>query len=92
MNKQELIANVAAESGATSSVVRKVLDAADTVVRNAISAGDHVFLFGLGKLYTKQRGPSKASNFGKSKPVIVPPRNIILFQPSVGLKKSANQK
>lgn len=91
MNKQKLIANVAAECGATPSVVRQVLDATDTVVRKAISAGDHVFLFCLGKLYTKQRGPSKASNFGKSDPVIIPSRKIILFQASIGLKQSANQ-
>ena len=91
MNKQKLIANVAAECGAAPSVVRQVLDATDTVVRKAISAGDHVFLFGLGKLYTKQRGPSKASNFGKSDPIIIPSRKIILFQASIGLKQSANQ-
>lgn len=92
MNKQELIAAVAKESGQLAGTVRSVLNATDQVVRNAVGSGDEVFLFGLGKIFTKRRGKTVASNFGKSAPVVVPERNTVQFQPSAGLKQAANQK
>lgn len=92
MNKQELIAAVAKESGQAANMVRAILDATDNVVRRAVGAGDEVFLFGLGKVFTKRRGKTVASNFGKSKPIVVPERNLVQFQPSSGLKQAVNQK
>jgi len=92
MNKQKLISDIASHSNLPSVTVRKVLDSTDSVVRDAVKAGQDVFLFGLGKLVLKKRGPAKASNFGRTAPVIVPPRVIVLFQPSTGLKQAANAK
>ncbi len=92
MNKQELISSVAKESGHTPAAVRSVLDATESVVRGAIAAGDHVFLFGLGKMLTKRRNATVASNFGRSEPVEIKARKVVLFQPSIGLKSAANGK
>ena len=92
MKKNELISKVSKLSGVSVPTVRSVLDATDSVVRAGVAAGGEVFLFGLGKLVTRQRAGTIASNFGRSEPVAIPPRVIVLFQPSVGLKQAVNRK
>lgn len=92
MKKNELISSVSKLSGISVPTVRSVLDATDSVVRDAVATGGDVFLFGLGKLTTRKRAGTVASNFGRSEPVAIPARVIVLFQPSVGLKQAANRK
>lgn len=90
MKKQELIAEVAQLSGHSQAVVREVLDSATYVTRAAVRTGRDVFLFGIGKLEPRRRGPRKARDLHSGAPVIVPERTVVLFRPSDSLLKAAN--
>lgn len=89
MKKLELIDQVSEDSGYAKGVVRDVLTSTDRVVRQTISDGTPVRLFGLGKLSVIRRPQRVASNFGND-PVIVEASNGIHFRPSTGLRAAAN--
>ena len=90
MLKNELIKRVAYVSGRPQDVVRGVLDATTAVVRRAISRGDSIFLFGIGKLKVVERGEKLARNIHTGEKVIVPPRKVVVLQPSDPLNEAAN--
>lgn len=90
MLKIELIKRVSFVSGRTEETVRDVLDATMAVVRRAVSKGDSVMLFGLGKIKVVQRGEKQARNIHTGEPVVVPPRKVVVLQPSDPLNEAAN--
>jgi len=89
--KKDLIALTAQESGMTLVQVRKVLDSAESVVCSAIKDGTSVMLMGLGQLSVRKRAEKKARNLWTGEVVMVPPRRVALFVPSVSIKNAANQ-
>lgn len=92
MLKNEFITRTAHVSGEAKTTVRRVLDAAAAVTRRAVFSGDSVMLFGLGKINVVQRGEKRARNLHTGETVIVPPRNVVLLQPSDSLVEAANAK
>lgn len=90
MKKAELIAETAAISGHSKTLVRGVLDAAEAAVKAAVMTGSGAFLFGLGKLEVRERGEKKARHMRTGEPVIVPARKVVIFKPSDSLLASAN--
>jgi DNA-binding protein HU-beta len=92
MLKKEFIERTSYVSGQTQGIVRSVLDAATAVTKKAISKGDSVMLFGLGKIHAVQRGEKQARNIRTGEAVIVPPRKAVLLQPSDSLIEAANSK
>ena len=92
MLKAELIKRTAYVSGKPQDTVRAVLDAMAAVVKKAISKGDPVMLAGLGKLHVSQRGEKRARNLHTGETVIVPPRKVVLLQPSDSLTDAANDR
>lgn len=92
MLKQEFITRTAHASGESKTAVRRVLDAAASVTRRAVSKGEPVFLFGLGKLSVAHRGEKRARNIRTGEVVIVPERMAVTLQPSDSLVEAANSK
>lgn len=92
MLKAELIKRTAYVSGKSQETVRTVLDAMLGVVKKAVSEGRPVMLAGVGKLYVAQRGEKRARNIRTGEVVIVPPRKVVLLQPSDALTRSANSE
>lgn len=90
MKKAQLISAVAEVTGHTKIAVAAVLDATADVARKAIGQGEDVFLFGVGKLSVTHRGEKKARDMHKGTPVVVPPRNVVVFRPSEGFNEAAN--
>lgn len=90
MLKNELIKRVAYVSGEPQGTVRMVLEATSAVVRRAVSKGESVFLFGLGKIKVVERGEKMARNIHTGESVIVPPRKVVVLQPSDPLNEAAN--
>lgn len=90
MLKKHLIKAVSEVGGLSLVKSREVLDALEIVVLDAIRGGESVMLAGLGQLTVSQRGPKRARNIWTGEVVIVPPRRVVLFKPSVGLNDAAN--
>lgn len=90
LNKKELIAAVAAESGVDEAEAREVLDALVKVTEREVRAGDGISLPGFGKMFAKRyplrrvRNP-KTGEWGERGPDFV-----LKFQPSAKLKRGLN--
>lgn len=90
LKKAALIEEVADEAGLTKAVVRQVLDATSVVIKANLAAGRDAFLFGLGKISVKHRGPRPARHMVTGEKVIVPPRYVALYSPSTSLEAVIN--
>ena len=75
-----------------AATVRSVLDEAASAVRESLSAGEPVFLFGLGKLSISQRGEKVARNIRTGETVIVPPRSVAVYRPSTSVDDAVNAR
>ena len=89
MKKFELVEEVSKLSGQPRTVVRGVLDSTAKAVRDALSEGEEVRLFGLGKISLSRRGPKRARNIHTGEAVTVPARCVPLFRPSDSLEGAA---
>lgn len=90
MLKKDLIDAVASATGKPKVAVREVLDALSDVTHAALSVGDSVMLAGLGRVSVSKRGQKLARNLRTGEPIIVPPRNAVLFAASDSLIKAVN--
>lgn len=90
MIKAEFIKRVAKVSGESQVAVRGVLDAAAAVTCKAVSRGESIHLFGIGKLTVVARGEKRARNLHTGEVVMVPPRNVVTYQPSDVITRFAN--
>jgi nucleoid DNA-binding protein len=90
MKKKDLIDEVAKKSGMPASDVRAILDAANDVAHQALTAGADVSLFGLGKLSSVTRSTKMARDVRRGTPVVVPPRVAVVYRPSSSAKRAAN--
>lgn len=89
MLKHELIKEVSTDTGVPQQTVRHVLESVVNTVTSALRVGRPVHLFGLGKLFVSQRGAKKARNLHTGEDVVVPPRNVAVFRPSVAVDQAA---
>lgn len=92
MKKHDLIDTIAKSSGVPRQIVRDVLNSAADAARTALSSGDSVFLFGLGKLSISHRGAKAARNIRTGERVIVPPRNVAVYRPSTSVDDAVNAR
>lgn len=90
MKKAELIRSTAETSGIPASTVRVVVDALADAALVALSKGEEVYLAGLGKLVVAQRGPKAARNLRTGEKLVVPPRKVVVYRPSLGANAAAN--
>lgn len=90
MLKKELIDEVADRAKVTNDVARRVIDSVCDVSIDAVRKGGDVYLLGLGKIVINERGAKKARNIRTGESVIVPPRKVPVFRPSVAIAKAAN--
>ena len=86
MNKADLIAEVAAKSGASNAETERVLNGFRDVVAASVSEGTEVSYPGLGKFSRVERGERVARNPRTGESVVVPPSSAPKFTASSKLK------
>jgi DNA-binding protein HU-beta len=92
MKKHDLVDATSKSTGVDRQTVRAVLNATAEAARTALSAGESVFLFGLGKLSISRRGEKVARNLKTGEPVAVPPRNVAVYRPSTSVDDAVNAR
>ena len=80
MNKGELIAGMAEESGVSKADTEKVLNAFLSQVEKALCAGDKVQLTGFGSFEVKERNPKT------NEPIVIPAGKMPVFKAGKVLK------
>jgi len=86
MNKAELIADLARETGLTRTDVLKVLDALLAEVKRTLKRGDRVALVGFGTFGVSKRKARTGRNPQTGAPIKIAARRVPRFTPGKELK------
>jgi len=82
MTKAKLVAKIADKLGMERIVVQATLESFMDEIKNALNAGDNVYLRGFGSFIIKHRAEKKARNITKNTTIKVPAHNIPAFKPA----------
>jgi DNA-binding protein HU-beta len=86
MNKQEFIAKLVKETGATKSAAGKMLEATLATIKIALKKGDTVSFVGFGTFKTSQRKARTARNPRTGAPIKIAKRRVARFTAGKALK------
>ena len=90
MNKNELIASIAAATGLTKSDSAKALDAFINSVAKALKDGQEVRLVGFGTFGVSERAATTGRNPRTGETIKIPARKVAKFKPGKALQDSVN--
>ncbi len=92
MNKAELIAAVAAKTGATKKSAEEAVNAFTDVVTETLKKGDKVQLVGFGSFEVIKRAARKGRNPQTKEEIKIPASKAPKFKPGKALKDIVNKK
>jgi DNA-binding protein HU-beta len=90
MNKQELIAKIAKDTGATKSLAAQSVDSLIEGITKALKKGDSVTFVGFGTFKTSQRKARTARNPQTGAAIKIPKRKAVRFVAGKALKTAVN--
>lgn len=90
MNKQELIAKIAKDTGATKSLAAQSVDSLIEGITKALKKGDTVTFVGFGTFKTSQRKARTARNPQTGAAIKIPKRKAVRFVAGKALKTAVN--
>ena len=92
MNKSELIAAIAAKTGATKKDAEATLNAFIDVVTETLTKGDKVQLVGFGSFEVRKRAARKGRNPQTKEEIKIPASKAPVFKAGKALKDLVNNK
>ena len=90
MNKAELIAAIAAETGATKKAAEETVNSFVNVVTEALKKGDKVQLVGFGSFEVRKRAARKGRNPQTKEEIRIPASKAPVFKAGKALKDVVN--
>lgn len=91
MNKAELIAKIAMNSGLSKKDSEKALTAAIDAITEALKNGEKVQLVGFGIFDVKERAPRTGRNPKTKEAIQIPASRVPQFKPGKALKDAVSQ-
>jgi DNA-binding protein HU-beta len=88
MNKHDLIARIARDTGVTKSSVATTLDAMIDGITRALRKGDAITVVGFGTFKTTQRRARVARNPRTGDAIRIPKRRVVRFTAGKALKSA----
>lgn len=92
MNKTELVAAIAEESGLTKADSARALEATVSTITKAMSAGDSVAIIGFGTFKVGDRAARTGRNPQTGAEMQIPAAKVPKFSAGKGLKDSVNNR
>lgn len=90
MLKKHLVHAVSEDTGLSQVKVREVFRSVVRAAAESLRDRQEIMLFGLGKLYVRQRVARPARNIRTGEALMAPAQNVVALRPSVTLSKAAN--
>lgn len=87
MDKKELVALVAEESGETKACVERVIDSLLSTVTKACAKGEDVRFIGFGTFSRVKREAKEGRNPATGEKMTIPARNVPKFTPGRAFKR-----
>ena len=82
MTKEEIVNDIAKETGIQKETVSTVVEAFMESVKNSLAKGNPVYLRGFGSFIIKHRAEKAARNITKNTTMTIPAHNIPAFKPA----------
>ncbi|MBR5433079.1 MAG: HU family DNA-binding protein [Bacteroidales bacterium] len=92
MNKQELVAAIAAEAGLTKAASEKAVNAFVNAVAKSLKKGDSVQLIGFGTFKVGQRAARTGRNPQTGKEIKIAAKKVAQFKAGKALSDTVNKK
>ena len=92
MNKSDLVAAIAAKTGATKKDAEATLNAFVNVVSETLAKGDKVQLVGFGSFEVRKRAARKGRNPQTKEEIKIPASKAPVFKAGKALKDLVNKK
>lgn len=90
MNRVELVAKIAENSGLTKADSEKALDGLLKAVEGALKAGDDIRLVGFGNFEVKTRGERTGRNPKTGETITIAATKAVVFKAGKALKEAVN--
>jgi DNA-binding protein HU-beta len=90
VNKNDLVASVAAAAGLTKADAAKAVDGVLDVIKGALAKGDEVRLVGFGTFSVTKRAASEGRNPRTGAKIKIPASKQPKFKAGAGLKEAVN--
>jgi len=90
MNKSEIIARVAAETGMSQGVLDVALNKVIHSISSSLAAGEDVALSGFGSFTVKSRKERQGRNPRTGEAITIPASKSVGFKPAKALKDAVN--
>ncbi|MBE3100334.1 MAG: HU family DNA-binding protein [Acidobacteria bacterium] len=91
MNKQELIAKIAIDTGITKAAAGGAVESLLKGIQQSLKKGDTVTFVGFGTFKTAQRKARVARNPRTGAPIKIPKRRVVRFTVGKALKVAVNK-
>ncbi len=91
MNKSEIIARVASETGMSQGVLDIALNKVLKCISSSLAAGDDVSLAGFGNFSVKSRKERQGRNPRTGEAITIAASKSVRFKPAKVLKEAVNQ-
>jgi len=88
MNKQDVVAKIAKDTGLTKTAAVGVIDSLIESITKALKKGDTVSFVGFGTFKTSHRKARKARNPQTGAPINIPKRRVARFTAGKALKQA----
>ena len=92
MNKSDLVAAIAAKTGATKKDAEASLNAFTDVVTESLVKGDKIQLVGFGSFEVRKRAARKGRNPQTKEEIKIPASKAPVFKAGKALKEAVNSK
>lgn len=90
MNRVELVAKIAENSGLTKADAEKALDGTLKAIEDALKAGDDIRLIGFGNFEVKTRGERTGRNPKTGEKITIAATKAVVFKAGKALKEAVN--
>lgn len=91
MTKSDLVDKVSAATGITQIDVERVIESTTGTIRQALAAGDGIYMRGFGSFTPKKRAAKTGRNITAGEPVHIPEHYIPSFKPAPRFKEALSK-
>ncbi len=91
MNKSELIAAVAGQTGLSKAATERVIQSFTSSIQDALAKGDDVSLIGFGTFTVRSRAARSGRNPQTGKEIKIAASKVPAFKPGKGLKDAVSK-
>jgi DNA-binding protein HU-beta len=82
VTKQEVIDQIAVQTGIDKADVQVTVEAFFSIVKNSMAGGDNVYVRGFGSFINKRRAKRTARNISKNTAIVIDEHFVPSFRPS----------